>query len=430
MRLYNLLLERFSLYRALFGYEGQSNDLKLVEKGNGGIEEMTEELNSGKIMYAFLKVNDPKTSLAKYVLINWQGEGANIVRKGICANHVRDVGNFFTGAHLTLNARNEEEVEPQLIIDKVARAGSAYSFKAPRGDNTGPTIPVGSNYQRINPIKEINSKERDQFWMKEEEEEKRRVAEEKKRLDAERAKLELEQKQRELVETQKRDAINEQRNENITKIKEAEQHAFDVQKKQESQEVFEDDVKAVNKSDEIRRQRNQEAQELISQRTINARSIFEQNTVAGQMKRTPEKPVRNSLNKVTIASNMTETKVDPVQIQNTEDSQTDDESDQFSTIKRSPKDAQKVEQSPLAKEIETIQHEFEVTSAAEKLLKKEIMEPVKNNIITEQQLVDEVIYQEFAEGPGLQAKALYDYQAGNIKFCIIQMKYSFFLVSA
>lgn len=32
---------------------------------------MTEDLNSGKIMYAFCKVMDPKTSLPKCVLINW-----------------------------------------------------------------------------------------------------------------------------------------------------------------------------------------------------------------------------------------------------------------------------------------------------------------------------------------------------------------------
>lgn len=36
-----------------------------------GIDEMKEELNSGKIMYAFCQVLDPKTSLKKYVLINW-----------------------------------------------------------------------------------------------------------------------------------------------------------------------------------------------------------------------------------------------------------------------------------------------------------------------------------------------------------------------
>jgi hypothetical protein len=37
----------------------------------GGIEEMTDDLNSGKIMYAFCKVMDPKTSLPKCILINW-----------------------------------------------------------------------------------------------------------------------------------------------------------------------------------------------------------------------------------------------------------------------------------------------------------------------------------------------------------------------
>lgn len=38
---------------------------------DGGIEEMTEDLNSSKIMYAYCKVLDPNTSLFKYVLINW-----------------------------------------------------------------------------------------------------------------------------------------------------------------------------------------------------------------------------------------------------------------------------------------------------------------------------------------------------------------------
>ena len=37
----------------------------------GSIEDLLEELNSSKIMYAFCKVMDPNTSLPKYVLINW-----------------------------------------------------------------------------------------------------------------------------------------------------------------------------------------------------------------------------------------------------------------------------------------------------------------------------------------------------------------------
>lgn len=58
--------------RALFGYDGQSNDLKVVSTGDGGLDELVDEMNSSKIMYAFLKVTDPQTSLHKYVFINWQ----------------------------------------------------------------------------------------------------------------------------------------------------------------------------------------------------------------------------------------------------------------------------------------------------------------------------------------------------------------------
>lgn len=59
-------------FRALFGYDGQSNDLKFISKGDGGIMELIDDLNSGKIMYAFLKVDLPDGSISKYVLINWQ----------------------------------------------------------------------------------------------------------------------------------------------------------------------------------------------------------------------------------------------------------------------------------------------------------------------------------------------------------------------
>ncbi|EFA00313.1 drebrin-like protein [Tribolium castaneum] len=368
---------------ALFAYEGQTNVLKFVSKGSNGIEELTEDLNSGKIMYAFVKVNDPKTSLIKFVLINWQGEGANTVRKGISANHLRDIEKFFTGAHLTINARNEEEVEPQLIIDKVAKSGSAYSFKAPRAEIIEPTGPVGTTYQRVNPIKEINARERDQFWRKEEEEEKKRVEEERKRREMERMKNEEELRRRELEEAAKRDAEMSLRNNNIDQIKQAEKEAA---VESVSGSNYDDDFPTrVNQSDVLRKQRNQEAHDLIAQRTIDARSVFEQHTVAGQ-KKVPEKPVRNSIlkaqNQLSVENKLEES---------------DDESDQFSTIKRSPKDVEKKSvTSPT-----TPQEVFEV--------RKEEPQEERVEQITDQQFVDEYLY-EFST-PGLQARALYDYQA-------------------
>lgn len=42
-----------------------------VTAAEGGLEEMVEELNSGKVMYAFCRVKDPNSGLPKFVLINW-----------------------------------------------------------------------------------------------------------------------------------------------------------------------------------------------------------------------------------------------------------------------------------------------------------------------------------------------------------------------
>lgn len=62
----------FYCIRVLFGYEGQSNVLKLVSSGNGGLTELTDDLNSGKIQYAFVNITNNTTNLTKYLLINWQ----------------------------------------------------------------------------------------------------------------------------------------------------------------------------------------------------------------------------------------------------------------------------------------------------------------------------------------------------------------------
>lgn len=394
---------------ALFGYDGQTNDLKVVSKGSNGIEELIEDLNSGKIMYAFVKINDPKTSLPKFVLINWQGEGANTVRKGLCANHLRDVENLFTGAHLTINARNEEEVEPDLIITKVSKSGSAYSFKGPRSDTSGPTGPIGSTYKRVNPIKEINAKERDQFWLKEEQEEKKRLEEERVRKELERLKRDEEVKLRELNEAEQRERITAMRNSQIAQVKEAEKLALESERKHSISTYAEEPESKVNQSDLLRLQRNKEAQELISQRTIDARSIFERNTAAGQIKRIPEKPIRSSLLKAQAQTQQQNT-VQKIIEENSKpiEEPSDDESDQFSTIKRSPRDIEKKSEFISEPEINNIKNGIN-----DPFYKDSIYSSTHMQQITDQQFVDEVIYQDFSDGPGLQARALYDYQAAD-----------------
>lgn len=51
------------------------------------------------------------------------------MRKGVCANHIRDIANILRGFHVTINARTDEDVDSDLITEKVEKStASSYSF--------------------------------------------------------------------------------------------------------------------------------------------------------------------------------------------------------------------------------------------------------------------------------------------------------------
>ncbi|XP_061207818.1 drebrin-like protein isoform X1 [Neopsephotus bourkii] len=269
---------------ALFTYEGNSNDLRVAGSGDGGLEEMVEELNSGKVMYAFCRVKDPNSGLPKYVLINWTGEGVNDVRKGACANHLSTVANFLKGAHVTINARAEEDVEPELIMEKVAKAsGANYSFHKENSkfQDSGPQAPVGSVYQKTNAMSEIKRVNKDNFWAKAEKDEENRRLEEKRRAEEERQRLERERRERELQEAAGREQRFKARSNEIEAQKrlqqqqEAELRDKEQQQWKERAEEYEARrQKGITRSESV--EKAQEAASLIAQREVNPRDIFKQ----------------------------------------------------------------------------------------------------------------------------------------------------------
>ncbi|XP_074419589.1 drebrin-like protein isoform X3 [Larus michahellis] len=274
----------FFFFRALFTYEGNSNDLRVAGCGDGGLEEMVEELNSGKVMYAFCRVKDPNSGLPKYVLINWTGEGVNDVRKGACANHVSTVANFLKGAHVTINARAEEDVEPELIMEKVAKAsGANYNFhkESSKFQDSGPQAPVGSVYQKTNAMSEIKRVNKDNFWAKAEKDEENRRLEEKRRAEEERQRLERERRERELQEAAGREQRYKARSNEIEAQKrlqqqqEAENRDKEQQQWKEQAEEYEArQRKGFKRSESV--EKAQEAASLVAQRAVNPRDIFKQ----------------------------------------------------------------------------------------------------------------------------------------------------------
>ncbi|XP_063304594.1 drebrin-like protein isoform X1 [Pelobates fuscus] len=225
---------------ALFTYEGNSNDVRLAGTGDGGLEELVDELSSGKVMYAFCRVTDPNSGLPKYVLINWTGEGVKDARKGVCANHVSTMANFLKGAHVTVNARAEDDVEPESIMQKVGKAsGANYNFHQEKSRASDvPQGPVGSVYQKTNAMSEIKRVGKDNFWAKAEKDEEERKLEEQRKSNVERERLERERKDREQREAEVREKRFREKAGEIDAQRKHQQDSEKPQRKTDSQGSF------------------------------------------------------------------------------------------------------------------------------------------------------------------------------------------------
>ncbi|KAM4719272.1 drebrin-like protein B [Anableps anableps] len=275
---------------ALFTYEGNSNDIRLAETGGGGLEELVEELNSGKVMYAFCRVPDPNSGLPKYVLINWTGEGVKDSRKGMCANHLSSIANFLKGAHVTINARTEEDVEPEAILTKVAKAsGANYNFHKQQNYSDVPRGPVGSVHRKINAAEEIQQTNKDNFWDQAQRDEELRRKEESKRAEQTRQNLERERRELDEKQAKERERRAKERAHQIELEKTLQKKRDEEEREREQQQLNQQEntrkVTGINAAASV--QKANEAKSLISQRAFNPRDIFKQKEQSFEANNTP-----------------------------------------------------------------------------------------------------------------------------------------------
>ncbi|XP_029533949.2 drebrin-like protein B isoform X5 [Oncorhynchus nerka] len=390
---------------ALFTYEGNTNDIRLAEKGDGGLEELVEELSSGKIMYAFCRVEDPNSGLCKYVLINWTGEGVKDARKGLCANHVSSIANFLKGAHVTINARAEEDVEPEAIMQKVAKAsGANYSFhkESNKFRDAGPQGPVGSVYQKTNAMSEIKRTNKDNFWAQAEKDEEKRQREERSKADEERHKLEKDRKDREAEEATLREKRDKERASMIDQQKkyqqqqEAESRDNEKQQWEEQEKDFQAAQKKGMKRGESVEKAN-EAASLISQRSMNPREMFKQRE-KGMAPSTADTDTPAAAH--TPASPQPEPSVDETVV------------DESTPSVGEPSQSECLDEQDATPED---QWQDEVKATAAPTEHNHATEPAQNNLYEEPPEVEENTNEVAAKKTdrGVCARALYDYQAAD-----------------
>lgn len=331
-----------------------------------------------------------------------QGEAVlDLVHKGTCSNHIHDITKLLKN-HLTITASNIDDLDEDMIQKKMSKITSAYNFQE-RAAPTEEKFSIGTNYSKVVPTKEINSTKRDEFWRKEEEVEKARVAAETQSKKLANLKIEEERLKREQTEHAKREQLNKEPEvkklapapviQSVSPVKSAE--------KEESSRP---------RAEEMRADRRKEAQELIGNRVNTAKALFQQQaaqSTAPVPSGPPAKPIRKTIQKiepepVEVEAPPAPAKVEiqipePIIIPTPVAVEEEEADSQFSTIKRSPK----TPTTPDNKD-----NGFNDYAVNDNVQQQQVSEPQEQQIIAQQVQEDASPDAEL-----LKAVALYDYQA-------------------
>ncbi|XP_070612876.1 drebrin-like protein B isoform X1 [Erythrolamprus reginae] len=219
---------------ALFAYE-KANELKLLDSGGGGPNELARRFQSKRIMYGLCRLSEPTTGRPRIVLIHWVGEDVPDPDQEACAGHLPAIRAFFQEAHLVLKASRGEEVTQEGLH---SRLSSVAPPEQPPPDTACPKKDVGggpeeevvgTNYRKTNPGLELLHSQRSAFWAQVEREEEERRQEERQRAQQEERRwerLRMEEERREAAERERR-------------VQEKEQLIQEQRKQQAQQEVEE-----------------------------------------------------------------------------------------------------------------------------------------------------------------------------------------------
>ncbi|KAL3421323.1 SH3 domain-containing protein [Phlyctema vagabunda] len=124
---------------------GKESVLKVQDTGEGELIDLIEDFSEGRVQFAFVKVKDPNTTLPKYVLIGWCGEGVPERTKGYFTSHLAAVSKILHGYHVQITARSDRDLTPEGIVQKVeAASGAKYSAGSAPPPSSGPPPPLAS----------------------------------------------------------------------------------------------------------------------------------------------------------------------------------------------------------------------------------------------------------------------------------------------
>lgn len=113
----------------LVSYQGQTNSIRLVGSGSGGVDELTSHLTDDNIYYGLLRVTEEvdEHQTVKFVFIYWLGPRVATFRKAKVTTHKGAITSFFGQYHNDIETSDRSELSLQEIMNKVSNASGTRS---------------------------------------------------------------------------------------------------------------------------------------------------------------------------------------------------------------------------------------------------------------------------------------------------------------
>jgi len=132
----------------LLTYQGENtNDVKLLDKGDGGIPELISHLRDEIVGYGLVRLVEKfdDSDTVKFVFIHWIGEKIHRMLRARKGTHIGAIKEILAPYHTDVEAEKLSEISEEIIVKAVARASGTAVHVLDKGSSS--SSPAGG-FQR------------------------------------------------------------------------------------------------------------------------------------------------------------------------------------------------------------------------------------------------------------------------------------------
>lgn len=116
--------------------------LDVTETGNGSLDEFVENFTDGQVQFGLARVTVPGSDVSKVILLGWCPDNAPAKLRLSFANNFAEVSKVFSGYHVQITARDQDDLDVDEFLNRVgAAAGARYSTQGSGVTKSNTTVP-------------------------------------------------------------------------------------------------------------------------------------------------------------------------------------------------------------------------------------------------------------------------------------------------